>query len=212
MDLAKNRPFGTGKRRRSAIGLILAYLFSVLAVGVCFSQTPASAVAVPPIKSGPALAPDTNPFAGERFTASVVKTVDGDSLTVERGGKRIEIRLAEIDTPEYDQPYGQDASVFTHLQASGRTVFVEVQAIDAYRRRVSKITLPDGRILNRELVKAGLAWWYRYYSQDESLGRLETEARESKRGLWADPNPVPPWTHRRNRRREGLAPIDPLEL
>ena len=28
------------------------------------------------------------------------------------------------------------------------------------------------------------------------LGGLETEAREAKKGLWADPKPVPPWEWR----------------
>src|SRR3989442_15011768 len=45
---------------------------------------------------------------------------------------------------------------------------------------------PDSRVLNRELGAAGLAWWYRQYSKDESLGKLEGEDRATRRGLWAD--------------------------
>ncbi len=58
----------------------------------------------------------------------------------------------------------------------------------------SEGSVPDGRALNRELVKAGFAWWYRRYApEDERLKQLEAEARAAKRGLWVDANPVPPW-------------------
>ena len=57
--------------------------------------------------------------------------------------------------------------------------------------------LPDGRVLNRELVKAGFAWWYRKYAPgNKALEQLEREAQEAKRGLWAEPEPVPPWEWR----------------
>ena len=63
--------------------------------------------------------------------------------------------------------------------------------------------LQDGRSLNRELVRAGLAWWYRQYAKkDADLARLEKEAREAKLGLWADADPVPPWAWRKERRQK----------
>ncbi len=57
--------------------------------------------------------------------------------------------------------------------------------------------------LNRELVKAGFAWWYRRYApDDETLAQLEHEARAAKRGLWADPHAVAPWEWRGRRKRD----------
>lgn len=170
---------------------------------------------IPPGKALPVVAEDRSAAprnAGARFSAKVLQVIDGDSLRVEYQGQILEIRLAEIDTPEYDQPFGSEAKAYTRLLALDRIVTVEVRAIDAYKRRVSLITLPDGSSLAQSLLKAGLAWWYRYYSDDETLGELEREAREARRGLWSAPHPVPPWVHRRNRRRSGQAPIDPLEL
>ena len=61
--------------------------------------------------------------------------------------------------------------------------------------------LPDGRSLNEELVYQGLAWWYRKYSKDQSLGELEAQARQAKLGLWADTEPVPPWEWRKTKRQ-----------
>lgn len=58
--------------------------------------------------------------------------------------------------------------------------------------------LPDGRSLNREMVRRGLAWWYRRYAPADSvLERLETGARDAGAGLWSQPNPVPPWNWRK---------------
>jgi micrococcal nuclease len=59
--------------------------------------------------------------------------------------------------------------------------------------------LPDGRNLNQELVRAGLAWWYRQYAKrDQVLAALEQEARAAKRGLWVEASPVPPWEWRKS--------------
>jgi endonuclease YncB( thermonuclease family) len=44
---------------------------------------------------------------------------------------------------------------------------------------------------------AGLAWWFRKYSNEQSLGTLEQEARMARRGIWSNENPVPPWEFRR---------------
>ncbi|MBS1856124.1 MAG: thermonuclease family protein [Acidobacteria bacterium] len=74
----------------------------------------------------------------------------------------------------------------------------EVRDIGRYKRTVAEIILPDGRNLNQEVVRAGLAWWYRTYAKhDAVLPALEDEARAAKRGLWADPSPMPPWEWRR---------------
>ena len=58
--------------------------------------------------------------------------------------------------------------------------------------------LPNGMNLNHELVKQGWCWWYKKYAPgDTVLEGLEHEAREAKKGLWADPQLVPPWEWRK---------------
>ena len=55
--------------------------------------------------------------------------------------------------------------------------------------------------MSTHLVRAGLAWWYRQYvPKDTLLAELEAEARATKRGLWSDPAPVPPWEWRNQQR------------
>jgi micrococcal nuclease len=81
--------------------------------------------------------------------------------------------------------------------AFGKIVIVRVTGEDRYRRFIGDVVLPDGRVLNHELVKAGLAWWYRKYApRDAVLERLETEAHAARVGLWSERDPVPRWEWR----------------
>ena len=65
---------------------------------------------------------------------------------------------------------------------------------DKYTRTLGDVILPDGMNLNQELVKQGWYWWYRKYAPANMvLEGLEAERREGQKGLWADPQPVPPW-------------------
>jgi len=125
-----------------------------------------------------------------------VRVRDGDSIVVERGGVGTEVRLDGIDCPELAQAFGRKAQRFTAELAFGRTVRLLGEGKDRYGRQLAEVLLPDGRSLNRELVSAGLAWWFRAHSTDRSLESLEQAARAARRGLWAAPNPVAPWDFR----------------
>ncbi len=72
-----------------------------------------------------------------------------------------------------------------------------VTDIDRYNRNVAVVVLKDGTNVNKEMVKAGFAWWYYDYSKDVNYQKLDKEARNAKRGLWADKNPVAPWKWRK---------------
>ena len=116
-------------------------------------------------------------------------------------GKGERIRLHGIDCPEKRQAFGKRAKQLTSNLVFGKTVTVQVVDHDRYGRTVGVVLLPDGRSLNHELVRAGLAWMYRRYTNDRSLSDLEEEARVARRGLWADPHAVPPWEWRIMRKR-----------
>jgi endonuclease YncB( thermonuclease family) len=137
----------------------------------------------------------------EIYMARVVAVADGDTVTVLKGLAQIKVRLWGIDCPEKRQAFGDRAKRFTGDLAFGKVVTVAAYNGDRYGRTVAEITLPDGRNLNRELVRAGLAWWYqRYAPRARDYSDLEAEARAARRGLWADPAPVAPWDFRRARR------------
>jgi micrococcal nuclease len=135
--------------------------------------------------------------AGEEFRGGVVRISDGDTIGVMHQGREEKIRLYGIDAPERRQSFSKRAKQLVSQLAFGQDVRVQTKGQDRYGRTVADVILPDGRILNREIVKAGLAWWFRRYApNDEDLKRLEAEARQAKRGLWAEPEPVPPWEWR----------------
>lgn len=135
------------------------------------------------------------------FVAPVTKVKDGDTLIVVWQKHQISIRVADIDCPEFKQPFGIEAMHFTENLVGGQSVTVNVRATDRYGRTVADIVLADGTSLAAALLKAGLAWWYRQYSEDKSLEAMEEKAREAKRGLWTAPDPIPPWVYRREERK-----------
>jgi len=131
------------------------------------------------------------------FEATVVGVADGDTLTLLREDKTpVRVRLHGIDAPENGQPFWAQAKAFTSDLAHGKVVRVEPAGPDRDGHVVAHVILPDGRSLNRALVREGLAWWLRvrwHPTNDAELEHLEAEARAAGRGLWADPRPVPPW-------------------
>ena len=137
-------------------------------------------------------------LCAEDFAGKVVAISDGDTIRVMHNGASERIRLWGIDCPEMKQPFGTRAKQFTGDLAFGQVVTVKVHDIDRYKRTVGEVMLPDGRNLNQEIVRAGLAWWYQQYARSETVLRdLEQEARAAKRGLWVDPKPAEPWEWRK---------------
>jgi len=136
----------------------------------------------------------------------VVAVADGDTVSVLRDGTTtVKIRLNGIDCPEKKQPFGTRAKQFTSDLAFGKTVKVKEKEKDRYGRTLGEVILPDGRSLNQELVRAGMAWWYRHYApKDKELEALEKEARAGKLGLWINTDtaapPVPPWAWRKEKK------------
>jgi len=133
------------------------------------------------------------------WEGKVVSVTDGDTIKVLKDGIQIKIRLAAIDCPEKGQPYGQAARKFTAKLVAGKIVKVWPTDTDRYGRTVAFVFV-GSTDLNKELLKAGLAWHYKRYSRDPELAKLEFEARAQKVGLWKEPDPVAPWEWRRNKR------------
>lgn len=139
-------------------------------------------------------------LAGE-FSGQVVGVIDGDTIDVLHDERAERIRLKGIDCPEKGQPYGTRAKQATSELVFGKDVTLEALAKDKYGRTIATVLLPNGTNVNHTLVKDGWCWWYRKYAPgDTVLEGLEREAREKKIGLWADPQPMPPWIYRKTSR------------
>jgi endonuclease YncB( thermonuclease family) len=137
----------------------------------------------------------------EEFAGRVVGITDGDTIKVLRAGRAETVRLQGVDAPEKRQAYGERARRFAADLVFDRTVVVQARGRDRNGRLLGEVALPDGRSLNQELVRNGYAWWFRKYSGDVRLASLEAEARQGRRGLWADQAPQAPWEYRLNGRK-----------
>ncbi len=80
--------------------------------------------------------------------------------------------------------------------SAGKIVKVWPTDTDRYGRTIAFVFV-GSTDLNKELLKAGLAWHYKKYSRDPELAKLEFEARSKKVGLWKEPNQIAPWEWRK---------------
>lgn len=135
-----------------------------------------------------------------QLSGRIVSVHDGDTVTLLSGKRQYRIRLDGIDCPEKGQAYGDKARQEMASLVFGRDVAVSVSGKDRYGRYLGAIRL-GGLDVNAEMVKTGFAWHYKQYSKSLELARLEAGARAARIGLWADPDPVPPWEWRKRRRK-----------
>ena len=143
-----------------------------------------------------------NTLFADTLIGKVVSIADGDTVTIVKNNQQTKIRLAEIDTPEKNQPYGKKAKNALSNLIFNKEVEVEIVTIDRYGRTVGKIILGNLNI-NKEMVKAGHAWVYVKYAKDKTFFALEKNAKENQLGLWALPEGkrIPPWQWRKNKRK-----------
>lgn len=137
------------------------------------------------------------------FSAEVVGVLDGSAIEVARLGKTQRIHLYGLDCPEKGQPYSDDVKPALSALVFAMKVTVEPRGKDKSGRILGDVSLVDGTNVNHALVQEGRCWWSRKFApNDAELERLELEAREAKKGLWEDPEPIPPWEFRKAKRKQ----------
>ena len=120
------------------------------------------------------------------------EVVDGDTLVLTDGRK---IRLIGVDTPETVDPrkpvqvFGKEASDFTKRIATGKDLRLEYdqEQTDKYGRTLAYVYLPDGRMLNGEIIKNGYGFAYTKYpfKYMDLFRNCERHARIAQVGLWS---------------------------
>jgi micrococcal nuclease len=145
---------------------------------------------------------------------TVHKVLDGDTLQLKLSMGRqmlkddiddgiVTVRFSGIDCPESrrgdawpEQPFAAEAKAYALEMLRGKTVTARLSGDVTYNRFMGEVFV-DGRSASRELVRAGLAWWYRSYNEfDLDYQRLQEQAKAAKRGLWTQESPIAPWTWR----------------
>lgn len=139
--------------------------------------------------------------AQRSLTGRAVKIVDGDTFDLLAGGTIYRIRLAGIDCPERGQPHYREAKDALGSWCALGTLKVLYNSKDRNSRIVGDVFTAGGNHINKKLVEEGVAWHYTKYSSDRSLAAAERRARQGRRGLWKEPDPVAPWYWRKRGRK-----------
>ena len=160
-----------------------------------------------------------SPALADTLQGKVTKIADGDTVTIVDGqGDKHRIRLAGIDAPEKNQSYGDVSTQGLIELVSGKTVTIEYEKRDRYKRIIGKVLFdPPGEVFcmaldcvkkidaGLEQIKDGLAWHYKYYQMEQSkedrrlYSEAELEARTKQLGLWKDDESIAPWEWRKKR-------------
>lgn len=128
----------------------------------------------------------------EEFDAKVIAVMDGDTLMVLRDGKKVKIRLSNIDAPESGQEFGKESRDSLVNMVMKKQVHVNSRAVDSYGRLIAEISL-DGKSVNEAQVKKGMAWERSHYHSSKRYLSLNKQAQQARLGLWAaDVQPISP--------------------
>ena len=133
------------------------------------------------------------------YTAKVVSIKDGDTVVVlDSLNNQTTLRLAEVDCPEKNQPFGTKAKQFTSDQIYLKTIKYVVTDTDRYGRSIAMVYYDtDNKYLSAEIINAGLGWHYKRYSTSKELASFEDNAKKNKTGLWIDNKSIAPWDFRK---------------
>lgn len=134
-----------------------------------------------------------------QLSGKVVGISDGDTITLLTDQKqRIKVRLSEIDAPEKNQAWGQNAKRVLSNLIYSRSIVVQSAGEDRYGRVLGTVYIGEVNI-NKEMVETGNAWAYTQYVRDQSYFTLQMNAKSRKAGLWSLPEEqiIAPWEWRR---------------
>ena len=166
--------------KRMAISLFAS---SIVACCMCLSAEPVG-VRINTVAN-------TNSVSGR-----VISVADGDTITIiGDGNTQYKIRLNAIDAPEKSQAFGQKSKQQLSNYVFGKDVTVTWKSKDKYGRVLGTVFV-GGKDINLQMVRDGYAHHYKRFDSSPAYAAAETEARQNRRGLWADPNPISPEDYR----------------
>ena len=138
------------------------------------------------------------------WQGEVVNVVEGDLLVVADSGQQQHVRLYGIDCPAKGQPFWDKARALVNHLANRKVVEVTplYKGAEGY---VNALVRVEGvkTLLNEQIVAHGMAW----VRPNECSAKLcaqwkdiEKQAQMNSIGLWAEPNPIPPWEWKKQQR------------
>lgn len=143
----------------------------------------------------------------------VIEVLEGDIVKVcALEGDTLSVKFNHIECPEIAQSFGDKAKAFTKKLSLKKEVTITYKEMDRDRNAMGTVYLTNGKDIAAELLAQGLAWHYvKGLSLDSNTAlylQLEQKAKERKKGLWKEPNPIAPWTFRSHQNKwEGKTSI-----
>ena len=132
------------------------------------------------------------------YSGKVVAVHEGDRLTMLHNGKKLKVQLYGIDAPELKQAYGPEARSF--LEAFTKEETVEVEPIGTVKKgNLTGMVMLGSDNINELLLLKGQAWVDRSQCTADICAKwikMEEAAKATQKGLWIDPQAMPPWEFR----------------
>jgi len=133
------------------------------------------------------------------MSGQVARVLDGDTLEVIVGKRRVRVHVNGVDAPELRQPWGLQARTALEQMVMGQSVDLLPVGADRGSKLTAVVFVGESE-LGAALVSAGNAWADRHALRPSDAGLCEVEqtAREDRLGLWALPvaQRVAPWEYR----------------
>lgn len=145
-----------------------------------------------------------SPTQMAQFEGRVVRVSDGDSMRiVDNDGRNRRIRIAFVDAPEALQAGGKASTQALRAKLLHQTVQVSVIDQDRYGRDVAAIGW-QGEDIGLWQIRQGQAWHYQSIARRQQVpssyatyDQAQQAARQARRGLWRQHEPMAPWLYRR---------------
>lgn len=137
------------------------------------------------------------------YSCKVIKVIDGDTFTCLKNGKKIKVRMAQIDAPEKKQSFGKYCTTHLERYILDKDVTLQDSKKDKYGKTLATVFL-NSKNINKLIVADGCAWVYKEYLKDYSLVETESLAKHYKKGLWLKPNPIYPSDFRKQKNKKPI--------
>lgn len=137
------------------------------------------------------------PMEKTEITGKCLKVLDGDTIILSRGDKKLKVRLAFIDAPEIKQrsfytnnPIGVMSQNFLENIILGKNIRLKTYGKGKYGRTLAEIYYQDENI-NLLMVEEGMALLYKFSPYPSNLHRAQYHSANhrasiSRRGLWSE--------------------------
>lgn len=134
------------------------------------------------------------------ITGRVLSVDDGDTCTIlDHAGTRHRVSLYGCDAPEVGQLHWTHARDSLAAKITNRQIRFDPVEVDREGRNVGKLYVGD-RHINLEQVREGYGWHRTDRQPVRDFALAERDARDHRRGIWAERNPVEPWKFRNDHR------------